>query len=196
LIVAGARAVPVVELKEVQMEWTDDIKCLLDRLAIENALVRYCRGVDRADPELIGSAYHSDAVDEHGAQRFEGDGIGPGIIEMTRSMRVTFHCISNTSIVFHTPDAAGCECYFSTWQTMEVEGRERILAGLGRYLDRFERRDAQWRIAHRLVVVDLATLLPESNFKASRPDLGQRGPNDPSFALLRDPVTSPVKPRT
>ena len=69
---------------------------------------------------------------------------------------------------------------------MQIDGRERILSGLGRYLDRFERRDGQWRIAHRLVVVDLATLLPESNFMPSRPDLGHRGPDDPSFALLRD----------
>lgn len=171
------------------MEWTDDIKRLLDTQAIQDALVRYCRGVDRADPELIDSAYHSDAVDEHGARRFEGDEIGAGIIEMTRQMRVTLHCITNTSIVFHACDKAGCECYFSTWQTMEFEGCERILAGLGRYLDRFERRNGQWRIAHRLVVVDLATLLPESNFKASRPDLGHRGPADPSFALLRGHAT-------
>ena len=100
-------------------------------------------------------------------------------------MRVTLHYISNMTIEFHALDEAGCECYFNTWQTVPVDGRERILAGLGRYLDRFERRNGQWRIAHRLVVVDLATLLPESNFTASRPDLGQRGPTDPSFALLR-----------
>jgi hypothetical protein len=170
----------------VLVEMTNDLQRLLDRQAIQDALIRYCRGVDRADPKLLASAYHSDAVDEHGAQTFAGDGIGPGIIEMTRTMRVTLHCISNTTIEFHAPDEAGCECYFSTWQTMQIDGRERILSGLGRYLDRFERRDGQWRIAHRLVVVDLATLLPESNFMPSRPDLGHRGPDDPSFALLRD----------
>jgi SnoaL-like domain len=167
------------------MEMTHEIQRLLDTQAIQDSLVRYCRGVDRADAGLIASAYHSDAVDEHGAQCFVGHGIGAGIIAMTRAMRVTLHCITNTTVAFHSADEAGCECYFSTWQTMEVDGRERILAGLGRYLDRFERRRGQWRIAHRLVVVDLATLLPESNFKAARPDLGQRGGGDPSYALLR-----------
>ena len=44
-----------------------------DREAIQNlidrhdCLVRYCRGVDRLDRELVLSAYHPDAIDDHGA---------------------------------------------------------------------------------------------------------------------------------
>ena len=39
---------------------------LLDRQEIYDCLVRYCRGVDRLDSELILSAYHPDAIDDHG----------------------------------------------------------------------------------------------------------------------------------
>ena len=34
--------------------------------AIRQAALRYCRGVDRLDAELMRSAYHDDATDDHG----------------------------------------------------------------------------------------------------------------------------------
>ncbi|HJY93624.1 MAG TPA: nuclear transport factor 2 family protein, partial [Streptosporangiaceae bacterium] len=34
--------------------------------AIRQAALRYCRGVDRLDAELMRSAYHNDATDDHG----------------------------------------------------------------------------------------------------------------------------------
>ena len=39
---------------------------LLDREAIREAMGRYCRGIDRLDVDLIRSAYHEDAFDDHG----------------------------------------------------------------------------------------------------------------------------------
>ena len=39
---------------------------LLDRQEIHDCLMRYSRGVDRLDPDLIRSAYHDDAIDDHG----------------------------------------------------------------------------------------------------------------------------------
>jgi hypothetical protein len=163
----------------------DQLQGLLDTQAIQAALARYCRGVDRADAELIASAYHPDAIDEHGAHTFQGENIGQGILEMTCAQRITFHSITNTTIQFHSPDEAGCEAYYNAWQTMELDGRERILVAVGRYLDRFERRGADWRIAHRRVVVDLASWMPDAAFTASSPDLGERGSQDPSYSLLR-----------
>ncbi len=42
------------------------LQALLDRQEIFDCLVRYCRGVDRLDAELLASAYHPDAIDDHG----------------------------------------------------------------------------------------------------------------------------------
>ena len=39
---------------------------LWDREQIRQCLVRYCRGVDRFDRDLILSAFHPDCLDEHG----------------------------------------------------------------------------------------------------------------------------------
>src|SRR5579872_4652425 len=37
-----------------------------DRQEIYDCLVRFCRGVDRFDRELMMSAFHPDAIDDHG----------------------------------------------------------------------------------------------------------------------------------
>ncbi|MET0378059.1 MAG: nuclear transport factor 2 family protein [Spongiibacteraceae bacterium] len=44
-----------------------DINEVIAHIEIRQALVRYCRGVDRSDEAMIRSAFHEDAIDEHGA---------------------------------------------------------------------------------------------------------------------------------
>ena len=49
------------------MSFAGEIQHLIDRQAILDCLTRYGRGVDRFDRELVLSAYHPDAIDDHGA---------------------------------------------------------------------------------------------------------------------------------
>ena len=39
---------------------------LLDERDIRDVLLRYCRGVDRCDAELVATCFHPDALDDHG----------------------------------------------------------------------------------------------------------------------------------
>ncbi len=159
---------------------------LVDRTAIQETVLRYCRGVDRADAELLASAYHPDAVDEHGIAHFEGDAIAPGIIELVSGSRVSLHQITNQTVDLQGVGRAACESYFTAWQSMEHDGEERMLLALGRYIDRFEKRDGDWRIAHRLVIVEHAQLLPAGgSFPPTSPGLGRRDRQDPSYAALK-----------
>ncbi len=158
---------------------------LLDKQAIREVVLRYCRGVDRADADLIGSAYHPDAVDEHGSARFTGDTVGVGIVELTSSSRVTMHHVTNQFIELRGPDHAASETYFTVWQTMDRDGQEHTLHALGRYVDRMDRRAGEWRIAHRLVIVEFTRLLPpEGAMSPSAPGLGRRDRSDPSYEAL------------
>jgi len=158
---------------------------LLDKEAIREVVLRYCRGVDRADAELITSAYHSDAVDEHGAARFTGDTVGAGIVELTAPSRVTMHHVTNQLIDLLGPDCAASETYFTVWQTMDRGGEEHTLHALGRYIDSMERRGGEWRIAHRLVIVEFTRLLPpDGEMLPSAPGLGRRDRSDPSYEAL------------
>lgn len=161
------------------------IQGLLDKQAIREATMRYCRGVDRCDPDLIGSAYHADAIDEHGQHRYTGETVGQGITDLVRSWKVSVHYVTNQLITLHGDGIAGCETYFTAWQTVETGDGERLVHALGRYVDRFERREGEWKIAHRLVVVDLSRVVQSDGpTLPSRSGLGSRDQNDPSYAAL------------
>jgi len=163
----------------------DAVQELVDKEAIRHAVLRYCRGVDRSDEELLASAYHDDAVDYHGARPFEGAAIAPGILDLVSKSRVSQHQILNQFIELHGPEAAAAETYFTAWQTLEYEGAERMLIAVGRYIDRFEKRAGEWRIAHRVVIVEHTQVLPaEGVFPPSRPGLGRRDRDDPSYEAL------------
>ena len=50
------------------------LRSVLDRQEIHDALVRYCRGIDRCDERLVLSAFHADAMDNHtGSDQAEVD---------------------------------------------------------------------------------------------------------------------------
>ncbi len=127
-----------------------------DRQAICDCLLRYCRGVDRLDATLLKTAYHEDATDDHGI--FNGnawefaDFIGP--FDASIGVRQQTHRVDHTLIEFTGPDTAVVESYNLTFIDAETDdGMAAAMVG-GRYLDRFERRDGAWKIAHRLYVMD------------------------------------------
>jgi len=156
---------------------------LLDKQAIRDATMRYCRGVDRGDADLVSSAYHPDAHDDHGnGQTYVGATIGqdmlPGLMERMSS---TNHQITTQSIeVFG--DVVGCESY-SLGKHFLKDGRR--LESLVRYVDRFEKRDGEWRISNRQVVVESLDLLPVPEKDRNPKSSGTRDRSDPSWAVLR-----------
>lgn len=173
-------------MSEVMTARDPEIQQLLDKQAIRDAIMRYCRGVDRCDPELISSAYYPDAIDEHGHRTFTGDAVGQGIADWVRPFLRCMHHVTNQTIQIDG-DAAGCESYYAVWQLEEHEGEERVLQALGRYVDRFERRDGEWKIAHRIVVGEIVRYLPPESFPVDAiTDRGRRDHTDPSYAVLGD----------
>src|SRR4051794_1228570 len=54
------------EMTTLTQELQRKVEELWDREAIRQCIHRYARGVDRFDRELILSAFHPDALDEHG----------------------------------------------------------------------------------------------------------------------------------
>jgi hypothetical protein len=129
---------------------------LLDKQALYELVVRYCRAVDRADVELMRSCYHPDAIDEHGY--FSGgveeliaamqDG---GVLDPSSRPAPVQHSVTNALFEIDGDIAHG-----ETYNVVRriAEDGTFYVEGYGRYVDRFERRAGQWRIAHRRVVVD------------------------------------------
>jgi ketosteroid isomerase-like protein len=169
------------------MTTTDiDITEIAAEHAIRRALARYCRGVDRGDREMLASAYWPDAHDDHG--NFKGNPADFAKYISDRfdvTPRVGQHHITNVYFVVDGT-TAHVESYFIAFnaQLPEAGGEHDLVTG--RYLDRFEQRAGEWRIADRTVVVDIAR---DAIAGAAWPRLdafalGGRGEADPSAAFF------------
>ena len=128
-----------------------DVAELIARQEITDVLHRYCRAVDRRDADLLRASYWEDAEDDHGVYRGPVDGLVAFMLG--DGLAVIHHAISNIAIEVDG-DVAHVECYLDAVHRREDDtGRwDELLKA--RYLDRFERRAGEWRIAHRRVVYD------------------------------------------
>jgi len=159
---------------------------LIDEAEIRDVLACYCRGVDRGDAGLIAGAYWEDAADHHGS--FDGNAHEFAQWNVAnQATRFSFaHHMLGQSLIRFAGDVAGVETYFtyiSTTRGNENGGGASVLRALGRYADRFERRQGQWKIAERWVVYDLVDSAPchaVEGFDTTGFHHGCRGPGDPS----------------
>ena len=138
------------------------VEVLEARQAIQDCLMRYARGVDRFDRDLLLSAYHPDAVDDHG--KFLGSPSEFWDWAFDQHSRVHLshqHYIANQSCEIDG-DVAHAETYY-VFASMNRQGPAMSMTG-GRYIDRFERREGQWKIAYRICTRDWAMLDERPDF--------------------------------
>jgi ketosteroid isomerase-like protein len=158
---------------------------LLDQQAIRDVLIRYTRGIDRMDPELVRSCYHPDAYDDHAAFRGDRDGFVEWFQEALSFFERTMHFVGN-QLVEVAGDTAHAESYCIAYHrrgASRSEPASDLIIGL-RYCDRLERRDGEWRIAHRVCAMDWSRIDPVSDAWEFPSDTvrGRRDRDDPAYA--------------
>lgn len=171
-----------------------EFRQMLAERAIYKAMMRYCRGSDRADLELMKSAFHPDATNRHGM--FDGKAydfvelgaeIMKGKTEWSSGIKAQSHHITNFSVVFEDDKSANVESYFF-YAFQHIKGETLLNAFFcARYLDHFTLRD-EWRIERRKVVMDHYFEGPTDTFDKDLPASyirGGLGEDDPIFAFLR-----------
>ena len=156
------------------------LQSLLDREAIRDCLLRYCRGIDRCDEQALRSAYWEDATDCHGAWNGSAAGFIEQALTRLRQGGRRVHQITSVLIDLHGDVAAVESSFFALQATAAQPDRETFLCG--RYVDRFERREGEWRVAVRTVVYDWIE-------ERMRPELGQ---DDAALFGARQPVGGPA----
>ena len=172
-----------------------DIADLVVKARIRDVLLRYCRGIDRLDLELVRSCYHADATDEHGT--FVGtrdeyvDWVGGVLTRFTGTM----HTVSNQLIELGRgdggdadADTARCETYGVAyhWGDPPDDHRRNFTTGF-RYVDRFARRDGEWRIARRVAVREWTQIVTAEQQWLIPPERdGRRGRRDRDDAVYDD----------
>lgn len=165
----------------------------LDRLIahreITDALYRVARGVDRLDRRLILSGYHDDALEHHGS--VDGS-VHDFIAWLETTHRATTVCcthdVANVLVEFVDANKARSESYALVHQVTKADDEMRQRLSHGRYIDLFERRAGEWKIAERTLVLDWVLLGTSPGHHASAVASwgGQavRSEADPSYRLL------------
>lgn len=126
---------------------------LIDRLAIQDVLAVYCRGIDRLEPAKVAEAYWPDAIDDHGIFHGVATEFVPFIMHyMPEHYSGTQHCLGQ-SYVELDGDTAHAETYFKSQHRLRSDPN-RIEGVDGRYVDVLKKREGVWKVFRRVVVID------------------------------------------
>jgi hypothetical protein len=124
---------------------------LSDLESIRDVAIRYCRGVDRLDVDVMKSAYWPDATDDHGVFKGNAWEFSERCMESHLGWRSTNHCILNHAIELESDGLhARGEIYNVTY--LFREDSDVLDTWYGRYLDAYEKRQDEWRIRDRVCV--------------------------------------------
>lgn len=161
-----------------------DVRYLKDRFEIQDCIARHARGHDRHDVELLASTYHVDGVDEHGHAVNPGPDYASWANQTHAATSVSHLHNVTTHLCEIDGDVAHCESYVM----VVLVSPDRTTTSLmnGRYIDRLERRDGQWRIAVRRATVDAvatgdASMLDHPFFRQQGYIKGTRDETDVSY---------------
>jgi hypothetical protein len=157
---------------------------LVAEAEIRDVHIRFCRANDRRDEDLMRGCFHPDAVVElH--EVLDVDAFISLGREVLAGFTVTWHNTGN-QLVEVAGDVAWAEHYTTSSHRIAADetGPERDFVASGRYVDRMERRDGEWRIARRLMLLDYTRTDP---VMPSPPGFGTRSGardrSDPSYAM-------------
>lgn len=127
------------------------VRRLLDRQAIEDCISRYARGLDRRDEELLRSAYHPDAIEDHGAYIGGVEGLVTYLMKVHERFPGYQRHVTTRNVDIDGEEAHS-ESYFIS--VVRREGADSLMVTAGRYVDRLEKRDGVWKIANRVTVLE------------------------------------------
>jgi SnoaL-like domain len=163
---------------------------MMDKQALTELVYDYCRAVDRVDQEFLASLYHRDAFDDHG---IFGSGPVQNFLSVTAQHQqqpfgIVHHNITNVRLHVAGDYAEG-ESYVQAFHVIDSPDGPFDMIFIGRYLDKFERRDGLWKFKHRRPVLDMCYRFAKSGMTLEDPltsgfYVGHNGPRDPSYAFF------------
>ena len=165
---------------------------MVDRHEIWQVLQRYGRGLDRFDRELVRSCYHDDAIDDHDTYVAQVEDFIDWANESSGYFVSHHHGVMNHSCELDGDDAY-CETYYLF---TGVAAEPPHMLSMGRYIDHFQRRDGEWRIANRVTVIEGTFELAQSRMAAGQPTSYAAGEAQPATRDRSDvSYHRPPKPR-
>lgn len=164
---------------------------MLDRQEILDCITRISRAIDRFDRHLFLSGYHEDAVIDAGSLVGRpGEVYDKGAELHEHGQSSTLHYLLN-----HSCEISGTDAHSETYFLYAGLNRDKTnwVAG-GRYVDRLERRNGQWKIAFRYTIMEWSGSIPNASVPlfeniadVHRNGMPSRSRDDPSY---RRPLTN------
>lgn len=140
----------------------DYLPYMVAKHKISEVIMRIARALDRADEKLAKTCYHDDAIEDHGAA-YSGPASGyiEGAMPRIRAAGVMCHYVTNISIWLEG-ETAYAESYVTSFVRLDRDGTPIDSISGGRWVDRFELREGEWKIAHRKISFDWNRDMPMS----------------------------------
>ncbi len=161
---------------------------LADREAIRECINAFSRGIDRMDRELLESCFWPGAQDDH-AGIYKGT--ATGLIDLAMghlvSITSTSHFLGNVMIEIDGDNARAESYVFACHQLLGDEQPSNFIVS-ARYVDKFEKRNDEWRISDRVLLNDWFLKVPaDGEWVRGLWDLtinGTRKPADRSYEII------------
>lgn len=179
--------------------WATEMRA---KQAITEVIYRYARAIDRLDEHLLRSVFHPGSRHCH---FYEGPSSDPGVpsskeapgdfvafaLGFLSAYVRTHHQLGNTLIQLEDDVTATAETYFTAFHRMRARGDPLAAENAydtemdhfvgGRYLDRFEYRECEWKIVQRTGMTDwirLETPSSQGFDDILGRTIGKRAPDD------------------
>ncbi|MGH6787537.1 MAG: nuclear transport factor 2 family protein [Novosphingobium sp.] len=139
------------------------VQALLDKQAIAEVIARYSRTLDWLDDDGQASCYWPEAEIDYGFFTGAAADFVPVVMAIERRSQRRWHFLGSVAIALHSATTASAECYGLATGVRESGGEWTGNLYGGRYLDAFEKRGDEWRIARRQYVMDWSMPLGPQN---------------------------------
>ncbi len=160
---------------------------VIDKRRIEEVAYRYCRAIDRCDEELLLSTFHADGEVDMGVYVGPVKEFASFLMPYLReNLNIAIHRLTNVLIEVDG-DRAIAESYMPGCAIGETPEGMTDFPDVMRYLDEFEKRDGEWRISFRRLVMDWNAGFPATMSDSdifAQMNRGRRDRQDPSYAWL------------
>lgn len=168
------------------------IQGLLDKEKIREVIgIRYARGLDWYDLEMLKSCFHADAMLDYGY--FKGNAhqwCEKRIVEGNPAELHRFHYCFPAQVELAGDTAHAESNSYAGYRTRDEAGEKYVVFG-ARYIDTVERRQGVWKIAFRAVLVDFMHTIPGSGgpggLQKGMPLLEHLNTSHPFYRPLRKP---------
>ena len=167
------------------------IQMLIDKQDIYELMCRYTRGVDRFDKELVQSCFWPDAttifpLSADSAFRGQYSDYLDIDAETWRPYTAQQHYLCNHLSQVDGDQALGETYQFSFYWKVPGDDPKLNSQNSGRYIDRYQRRDGEWRIIHREFIRNFSFPIAPEGFGTVENGwpLSSQSRDDPAYHTL------------